>query len=66
MYKNDKSEMGDNLEKRTPHDVSRININEDWQLEYWSNKFRVSKQELREIVKKVGTTVFAVRQYIGK
>lgn len=43
-------------DKRNPGrpDRDRINVNEDYELRDWSEKFGVSKEELAAAVKKVG------------
>ena len=38
-------------------DRDRIDINEDYELRDWSEKFGVSKEELAEAVKRVGPIV---------
>jgi hypothetical protein len=47
-------------------DRDRINVNEDYELQYWSEKFGVSKGRLQEAVKAVGTSVEAVQEYLNK
>jgi hypothetical protein len=37
---------------------------ENYELEYWSNKFRVSKEVLKQAIAKVGVSAVAVEQYI--
>ncbi|WP_294290840.1 DUF3606 domain-containing protein [Chryseobacterium endophyticum] len=58
--------MSDDLSKRRPQDASKINVHEDWELEYWSKELGVSKEKIREAVKAVGTSAAAVRRYLGK
>lgn len=58
--------MSDDLSKRRPQDASKVNVNETWELEYWSNKFGVTKERLKEAVKAVGTSAVAVQKYLGK
>lgn len=58
--------MSDDLNKRRPQDASKINVHEDWELEYWSKELGVSKEKIREAVKVVGTSAVAVRRYLGK
>lgn len=58
--------MSDDLSKRRPQDATKINVHEDWELEYWSKELGVSKDRLREAVKAVGTSAAAVRRYLGK
>ncbi|VVD29863.1 DUF3606 domain-containing protein [Paraburkholderia dioscoreae] len=58
--------MADNLKIREPQDGKQVNVHEPWELEYWSNKFGVSKEALKRAVAQVGTHVDAVRRHLGK
>lgn len=58
--------MADNLQSTGPQDRSRINVNEDWELRYWTEELGVSKERLAELVKEVGPSVSAVRQRLTK
>ncbi|MFS0755852.1 DUF3606 domain-containing protein [Noviherbaspirillum sp. 1P10PC] len=58
--------MADNLNDRGPQDRSRVNVNEEWELQYWSKKFGVSAEQLRDAVKAVGTSADAVGKHLGK
>ena len=58
--------MADDPNKRRPQDSSRINIHEEWELQYWSIEFGVTKEKLIEVVNKVGVSVETVRSYLGK
>ncbi len=51
----------DDLSKRGPQDRSRINVNEEHELRYWTETLNVSASELREIVQRVGVNVDDVR-----
>ena len=57
--------MSDDLTKK-PKDATRVNVNEDWELNYWSKKFGVTKEQLKNAVKAVGDSAEAVRTYLGK
>ena len=46
--------MADDLANRGPADRDRVNVNEDWELRYWSDKFGCSEEELRAAVRAVG------------
>ena len=50
---------------RTPK-RSRINVDEDYELDFWSDQLGVSHDELKEAVKQVGPRADAVRQHLGK
>jgi len=56
----------DNKEKTGRIDDSRINVNESYELQYWSEKFNVSRDRLREAVEAVGPMVEKVREYLSK
>ncbi|WP_202925375.1 DUF3606 domain-containing protein [Mucilaginibacter sp. 14171R-50] len=47
-------------------DRDRINVNEDYELQYWSEKFNISRDELKEAVKAAGTSVKDVQAYLNK
>lgn len=52
--------MSDNLNNRGPQDASKINVNEEWELRYWTKKLGVSAEELKAAVKQAGVSVDAV------
>lgn len=58
--------MMDNRNERGPQDRSRINVNEDYELEYWSRKFGVSREELKRAVEKQGVSADAVEEYLRR
>ena len=43
-------------------DRSKINVNEDYELSYWTKKFGVTRDEFREAVKKVGPSAANVER----
>jgi len=56
----------DNKEKSGSPDRDRINVNQDFELQYWSKKFKVSAEELKDAVKRAGTSVTAVEKLLKK
>lgn len=54
--------MADDKSNRGPQDASRINVNEDYEVAYWTGKFRVSAEQLRAAVDKVGVGADAVER----
>ncbi|MDB5805334.1 MAG: hypothetical protein JWN73_2656 [Betaproteobacteria bacterium] len=58
--------MSDNLQDRGPADRARINVNEDYELRYWTKKFGVSFDVLKKAVKDVGPSAKAVEEKLGK
>ena len=39
---------------RTPADAQRVNVGEDYEVRYWTDKWNVTPQQLRAAVDKVG------------
>ena len=58
--------MPDNLRITHPQDASRINIHQEHDVQYWTKKLGVTKKELEDAVNAVGTSVSAVKKYLGK
>jgi hypothetical protein len=52
--------MPDDLSNKGPADRSRINLSEPYEVQYWADKFDVSKERLSEAVRKVGHSADAV------
>ncbi|UYB52557.1 DUF3606 domain-containing protein [Xanthomonas sp. AM6] len=58
--------MSDDKNKSGSPDRDRINVNEDYELQYWTKTLGVSADELRAAVEAVGPTAKAVRAHLGK
>ena len=56
--------MADDLSKTGPRDDTRINTDQDHEMSYWSDKFGVSRDQLRSAVAKVGPMVKNVRDHL--
>jgi hypothetical protein len=56
--------MPDNMDFRNAPDANRINVNETHEVRYWTQALGCSAEELRDAVRKVGTSAQAVRNYI--
>jgi hypothetical protein len=56
--------MADDLTKRGGRDRNRIDVGQDHELRGWSEKFGVSKEELKEAVQAVGTEASKVEQHL--
>ncbi len=57
--------MADNLQDRGAQDRARINVNEPHEVAYWTQKFGVSADQLRNAVTDVGVSADAVEQALG-
>ena len=49
--------MADDPTKRRPQDSQRVNISEEHEVRYWTEKFGVTREKLEAAVKKVGPMV---------
>jgi Protein of unknown function (DUF3606) len=58
--------MTDDLKNRGPADRSRVNIHEDYEVRYWTEKWGVSETQLVAAVIKAGVSANAVAQALGK
>lgn len=58
--------MADDKTKRGPQDSARVNVEEDYEVRYWTQKFGVSERALRDAVKAVGTSAEKVQEYLRR
>jgi hypothetical protein len=57
--------MFDNLRAETQRS-DRINVNERWEIQYWTERMGVTDAQLREAVRMVGPTAGEVRKYLRR
>lgn len=58
--------MPDNLNIIAPEDKTKVNVNQDHELEYWSKKFGCTKTQLLLAVAKVGFMAKDVEAYLKR
>lgn len=58
--------MADDPKDRGAQDRSRINVHEEHEVRYWTQKFGVSKEQLEAAVKAVGVSAKAVEEHLAK
>lgn len=56
----------DDKSKTGSPDSKFINVNEDYEVTYWTEQLGVSKEELVAAVNAIGTSVSAVKKYLNK
>ncbi|RZJ37704.1 MAG: DUF3606 domain-containing protein [Brevundimonas sp.] len=56
----------DDKTNRGPEDRSRINLTEDYEIEYWTKALGVPEDRLRDVVKQVGHGADAVRAALAR
>ena len=52
--------------KRDYRDRDRINVHEDYELQYWTKELGVTPEKLKQTVEKVGVMATDVRKALGK
>lgn len=57
--------MSDDKSNRGPQDASRIALREDYEVQYWTEKFGVSRDKLEDAVKAVGNSADAVEKHFA-
>ncbi|WP_380784871.1 DUF3606 domain-containing protein [Sphingomonas sp. R86521] len=58
--------MADDKTLRSTQDASKISLSEDYEVAYWTKKFDVTPDELREAVKTVGNGAHAVEEHLKR
>jgi hypothetical protein len=58
--------MSDDKKNTGSPDRDRINVNEDYEVQYWTKELGISAKQLRDAVEAVGPTSAAVRNHLGK
>lgn len=56
--------MSDDTAQRGSADRSRINVNQEHEVRYWTQTLGVSEDELRRVVGEVGVSADKVREHI--
>lgn len=58
--------MSDDLSRKGPEDPKKINLNQTWEINYWTKALGVSEVKLRKAVAAVGVYVSKVREWLNK
>jgi hypothetical protein len=58
--------MSDDLKNRGPADRAKVNVNEAWEVQWWTKSLGCTEAQLKAAVKAVGTSVAAVRVHLAK
>jgi hypothetical protein len=56
--------MSDDSQNRGEPDRSRINLNQEHEVRYWTQALDVTEEELRSAVRAVGSSASDVREYL--
>jgi len=58
--------MPDDRTKKGAQDRDRINMGEDYEVRYWTQKWGVTKERLQQAIDKVGASIKAVARELGQ
>ena len=58
--------MSDNLKRKGPEDPKKINLNQSWEVSYWTKEFGITEGKLQKAVKAAGVMVSDVRTWLRK
>lgn len=58
--------MSDNLHRRQPEDPNKVNLNQSWEVDYWTDALGVSEEKLRKAVAAVGVMVSDIKSWLSK
>jgi hypothetical protein len=58
--------MIEDTTKLGPHDRSRINLDEEYEIRYWMQELGVTEEELRHAVHTAGVLIDDVREHLRR
>ena len=58
--------MSDDKTRTAPQDAKVISLTEDYEIEYWRNRFGVNDDRLAEAVHRVGLSAAAVEAHLNE
>ena len=56
--------MSDDFTKKRPQDATKINLGQQWEIDYWTRTLNTSEFKLKLAVQKVGNSVSAVKELL--
>lgn len=56
--------MAEHAKVRGPHDPQIVNLDHDWEIDYWTRELGVTEMELELAVKTVGNSTEKVRKHL--
>jgi hypothetical protein len=62
----EEARVADDKTLRGPQDASRVSMSEDYEVDYWTQRFGVSRDELQRAVDAVGNGVDAIETHLSK
>ncbi|HXL55680.1 MAG TPA: DUF3606 domain-containing protein [Chitinophagaceae bacterium] len=52
--------------RNSPKDPGTINVNDEFELDWWADHFEINKDKIKDAVNVVGASLESVRRYLQK
>ncbi|NIG20687.1 DUF3606 domain-containing protein [Pantoea sp. Al-1710] len=56
--------MKDPIQRRIPHDLTQVIINEHWQITYWTLTLQTTQERLTRAIREVGSNTELIRTWL--
>ncbi|MDI9275855.1 DUF3606 domain-containing protein [Pantoea sp. EABMAA-21] len=56
--------MKDPIQRRIPHDLTQVIINEHWQITYWTLTLQTTQERLTRAIREVGSNRELIRTWL--
>ncbi|MDF7630357.1 DUF3606 domain-containing protein [Erwiniaceae bacterium L1_55_4] len=56
--------MKDPIQRRIPHDLTQVIINEHWQITYWTLTLQTTQERLTRAIREVGSNSESIRTWL--
>ncbi|WP_353655847.1 DUF3606 domain-containing protein [Erwinia sp. S59] len=56
--------MKDPIQRRIPHDLTQVIINEHWQITYWTLTLQTTQERLTRAIREVGSNTEQIRTWL--
>ena len=58
--------MKNPIQRRSPEDLSRVELHEQWQITYWTQKLKTTQERLTRAIRERGSQTDEVRDWLAQ
>jgi len=58
--------MKNPMQRRSPEDLSRVELREQWQITYWTQELKTTQERLTRAIRETGPDADRVRDWLEK
>ncbi|WP_336757158.1 DUF3606 domain-containing protein [Pantoea sp. USHLN298] len=62
----EKKQMKNPIQRRSPEDLSRVELREQWQITYWTQELKTTQERLTRAIRETGPEADHVRDWLEK